>query len=163
MTGARGAPDDVSRPAADDSSEQALHRDDAVEAAGAEALEVQGDELEAQGAEGGDQLAADIQVHQAGQVVQRDLDAGQVALVVADPQDAQALLPQPLLGLVDHADALGGDLFAVGAPGGQAGGCGGSWGSRTRRWGSPGAGWRAAAPAPRPPRARPRAACRRPP
>ena len=74
-----------------DASEQALHRDHAVEAAGPEAFEVQGDELEAQGAEGGDQLAADIQVHQAGQVVEGDLDAGQVALVVADPQDAQAL------------------------------------------------------------------------
>ena len=37
-----------------------------------------------------DQLAADLEVDQAGQVVEGDLDAGQVALVVADPEDAQA-------------------------------------------------------------------------
>src|SRR5438132_66050 len=47
---------------------------------------------------------------------------GQVVLVVADAQDAQPALAEALLGLVDHPDAFGVHLFAVGDPAGETGG-----------------------------------------
>jgi hypothetical protein len=66
---------------------QRLQGYDAVEAARAESFEVKGDELEAQSAKGRDELAAKLEVDQAREVVERDLDAGDVSLVVSDPQD----------------------------------------------------------------------------
>ena len=68
-----------------------------------------------------DQLVADLGAR-GRQLVERDLDPGQVALVVADPQQPEPLAAEPLLGLVDHPDPLGRDLLAVGDPAGEAGG-----------------------------------------
>ena len=76
--------------------------EDGVVAAGAEALEVEGDVEEAEGTEVGDELFTEGGLAELGEVGEGDFDAGEVATVVADAKFGQAGAAEKLFGLVDH-------------------------------------------------------------
>src|SRR5262245_31891984 len=103
---------------------EAFQGNDRVEAPRAKPFEVERDVLKAERAERRDQLALDFGASEPGQFFDRYLDPGKVALVIADAEQAESMVPEPLLRLVDHADPLGGHRFAIGDTTRKAGGGG---------------------------------------
>jgi len=76
---------------------QARGGEDLVQAAGAEAFQVEGDVLEAGRLQRVDHPAAKLRVGEFCKCLQRDLDPRHVALVVTDPQRLKTVLPQETL------------------------------------------------------------------
>src|SRR5262249_6239861 len=82
--------------------------DQRIQAPRPEPFQVNRHELESERPERPHHLVAKLGTGQTTKLLDRDLDAGQVSLVVADPEQAEPTFAEPVLGLVDHPDALGG-------------------------------------------------------
>src|SRR5271157_1054391 len=100
--------------------QQVIRDDKVIEAPGTESLKVERNKLEAQATEDCDQSRAKLGLNEPWQISQRYLDPCHITLVITNSKAPQALLAQPLLGLVDHLHALGCDLLTISNAAGKA-------------------------------------------